>query len=179
MSSLSTISATFAINYSGTFSKITKDAESLKVAMQSNIEAVKGLDNAFSGLSKRQQATIDTSYGIMAGQANEAMSQLAAITNEMSAAYSAQMEAEAQLANNMRNTMGAREEDIKSIKDLCAAQQEIGVIGDEVQLAGAQELATYLEQKESLERLIPVMNDMLAQQCANRPILQNIGLFRA
>jgi hypothetical protein len=164
MSSLSTISATFAINYSGTFSKITKDAESLKVAMQSNIEAVKGLDNAFSGLSKRQQATIDTSYGIMAGQANEAMSQLAAITNEMSAAYSAQMEAEAQLANNMRNTMGAREEDIKSIKDLCAAQQEIGVIGDEVQLAGAQELATYLEQKESLERLIPVMNDMLAQQ---------------
>lgn len=60
--------------------------------------------------------------------------------------------------------MGAREEDIKSIKDLCAAQQKLGVIGDEVQLAGAQELATYLGEKESLEKLIPVMNDMLAQQ---------------
>ena len=71
---------------------------------------------------------------------------------------------ERKLANNMRNTMDAREEDIQSIKDLCAAQQQLGVIGDEVQLAGAQELATYLEKKSSLERLIPVMNDMLAQQ---------------
>ncbi|MCM1293750.1 MAG: hypothetical protein NC230_09265 [Bacteroides sp.] len=64
----------------------------------------------------------------------------------------------------MRNTMLARESDIQSIKDLCSAQQEIGIIGDEVQLAGAQEMATYLGEKESLEKLIPVMNDMLAQQ---------------
>jgi hypothetical protein len=137
--------------------------------------------NSTPAKAKSLSDNISTQYAFagLCSQANEAMSQLAAITNEMSAAYSAQMEAEAQLANNMRNTMGAREEDIKSIKDLCATQQEIGVIGDEVQLAGAQELATYLEQKESLERLIPVMNDMLAQQCANRPILQNIGLFRA
>ena len=31
-------------------------------------------------------------------------------------------------------------------------------------LAGAQELATYLELKSSLQSLIPVMNDMLVQQ---------------
>ena len=68
------------------------------------------------------------------------------------------------MAVNMRNTMGAREADIQSIKDLCAAQQELGVIGDEVQLSGVQELATYLGEKQSLEQLIPIMNDMLAQQ---------------
>ena len=79
-------------------------------------------------------------------------------------AYATQQVNETRLANNMRNTMAARDEDIQSIKDLCAAQQELGVIGDEVQLAGAQELATYLEKKSSLEALIPVMNDMLAQQ---------------
>lgn len=79
-------------------------------------------------------------------------------------AYDAQAEAEARLAQVMRNTMGARAEDIQSIKDLCSAQQALGVIGDEVQLAGAQELATYLEEKSSLEKLIPVMNDMVAQQ---------------
>jgi len=45
-----------------------------------------------------------------------------------------------------------------------STQQELGVIGDEVQLSGAQEMATYLQKKESLEKLIPVMNDMLAQQ---------------
>ncbi|MBD5163399.1 MAG: hypothetical protein HDT09_01700, partial [Bacteroidales bacterium] len=71
---------------------------------------------------------------------------------------------ETQLAVAMRNTMGARGDEIQSIKDLCTAQQELGVIGDEVQLAGAQEMATYLKQKQSLETLIPVMNDMLAQQ---------------
>ena len=64
----------------------------------------------------------------------------------------------------MRNTMGAREADIQSIKDLCAAQQELGVIGDEVQLSGVQELATYLGEKQSLEQLIPIMNEMFAQQ---------------
>ena len=49
---------------------------------------------------------------------------------------SAQIEAETQLANNMRNTMSATDAEIKSIKKLCSAQQELGVIGDEVQLAG-------------------------------------------
>ncbi|OYP60432.1 hypothetical protein [Prevotella sp. P3-122] len=83
---------------------------------------------------------------------------------ELTAASAQQSEAETKLANNMRNTMGARDEEIASIKALCAAQQELGVIGDEVQLAGAQELATYLEEKSSLEKLIPVMNDMVAQQ---------------
>ncbi len=90
--------------------------------------------------------------------------QLTGVMGQFSAANDLQIEAETQLANNMRNTMAAREADIQSIKDLCSAQQQLGVIGDEVQLSGAQELATYLEKKSSLEKLIPVMNDMLAQQ---------------
>ena len=92
------------------------------------------------------------------------MQQLTGVMRTYTAASAAQEEAEAKLANNMRNTMDATEQDIQSIKDLCAAQQQLGVIGDEVQLAGAQELATYLEKKSSLEKLIPVMNDMVAQQ---------------
>ena len=92
------------------------------------------------------------------------MQQLTGVMRTYTAASAAQEEAEAKLANNMRNTMDATEQDIQSIKDLCAAQQQLGVIGDEVQLAGAQELATYLEKKASLEKLIPVMNDMVAQQ---------------
>ena len=92
------------------------------------------------------------------------LQQITGLMQEYTAANATQIEAETKLANNMRNTMNARDEDIQSIKDLCAAQQQLGVIGDEVQLAGAQELATYLEKKSSLEKLIPVMNDMVAQQ---------------
>jgi hypothetical protein len=114
------------------------------------------------------------------GQAfQSAMSGLRDISNVLQAyanANAVQIEAETKLANNMRNTMNAREEDIQSIKDLCSEQQKLGVIGDEVQLAGAQELATYLSKKSSLEKLIPVMNDMIAQQygfnATRRHILQ-------
>ena len=92
------------------------------------------------------------------------LQQLSGAFGQFTQAYADQEAAETRLANNMRNTMDAREEDIQSIKDLCAAQQQLGVIGDEVQLAGAQELATYLTMKDGLQTLIPVMNDMLAQQ---------------
>lgn len=84
--------------------------------------------------------------------------------DELSGIYSKQIESETKLAQVMSNTMNATESDVQAIKDLCSAQQELGVIGDEVQLAGAQELATYLEKQSSLEALIPVMNDMVAQQ---------------
>lgn len=79
-------------------------------------------------------------------------------------ANKAQQEAEAKLAQVMRNTMGASNAEIESIKSLASAQQALGVVGDEVQLAGAQELSTYLSKKESLANLLPVMNDMVAQQ---------------
>lgn len=105
-----------------------------------------------------------TQVGASFQNALTGVQQLTGLMRTFTAANAMQVEAEAKLANNMRNTMGAREEEIQSIKDLCTAQQQLGVIGDEVQLAGAQELATYLEKKTSLETLIPVMNDMLAQQ---------------
>ena len=77
--------------------------------------------------------------------------------------YNAQAEAETKLAAVMRNTMGARTSEINSIKALASEQQRLGVIGDEVQLAGAQELGTYLTKADNLKKLMPVMNDMVAQ----------------
>ena len=78
--------------------------------------------------------------------------------------YNAQAESETKLAAVMRNTMGARTAEINSIKQLASEQQRLGVIGDEVQLAGAQELGTYLTKADNLKKLMPVMNDMVAQQ---------------
>ncbi|MBO4778107.1 MAG: hypothetical protein J5588_06390, partial [Bacteroidales bacterium] len=91
-------------------------------------------------------------------------SAITGLTSQCTAAWQSQIEAETKLSAVMQNTMGASQSEIQSILDLAAAQQKLGVIGDEVQLAGAQELSTYLEKKESLEKLMPVMNDMLAQQ---------------
>ncbi len=84
--------------------------------------------------------------------------------NESVKAYEEEMVAATKLAQVMRNTMSATNDQIESIKELTAVQQKLGVVGDETQLAGAQELSTYLTKTEGLKKLIPVMNDMLAQQ---------------
>ena len=83
---------------------------------------------------------------------------------DLSDAYAVQEVAETKLATVMQQRMGATDAEIQSIKDLASAQQEIGVIGDEVQLSGAQQIATFLNEKASLETLIPAMNNLLAQQ---------------
>ena len=101
---------------------------------------------------------------LMGNAINTMFQGLNSAISELTQAYQVQEQAEAQLATAMRNTMDATDAQIQSVKDLCSAQQELGVIGDEVQLQGAQELATYLETTDALKQLIPVMNDMVAQQ---------------
>jgi hypothetical protein len=156
MAGKSTISITFKLDADGKgFKDLSKDAEGFKTAVSSVVSEAQKLNAGAinfaavaTGIDQMQQS-IQALHGALKG---------------LTDAYALQIEAETKLATNMRNTMGASDEDIKSIKDLCAAQQELGVIGDEVQLAGAQELATYLEERKSLETLIPVLNDMVAQQ---------------
>ena len=79
-------------------------------------------------------------------------------------AYEAQIEAETQLGQVMRRNTGATEEQIQAAKELASQLQQAGVIGDEIQLAGLQELGTYVSNADSLKRMNAVLNDMLAQQ---------------
>lgn len=75
-----------------------------------------------------------------------------------------QREAETKLQTIMQQRMGASPEMIQSVKDLASAQQQLGVVGDEVQLSGAQQLATFLNSREALNSLIPAMNNLAVQQ---------------
>ena len=113
--------------------------------------------------AKSKLATIGGAL-VAANQALEFVKKATEKMREYTEANRAQQEAETKLAQVMRNTMGASNAEIESIKELASAQQQLGVIGDEVQLAGAQELGTYLSKADSLRKLMPVMNDMLAQQ---------------
>lgn len=85
------------------------------------------------------------------------------VINDLTGSYQAQIVAETQLETVMKQRMGVSAADVTAIKELCAAQQELGVIGDEVQLSGAQQMATFLNQKSSLDTLIPAMNNLIAQ----------------
>ena len=98
------------------------------------------------------------------GVLQNAISELQGVFKDLTEAYQVQLVAETQLETIMRQRMNSTDEEIQHIKNLCSAQQELGVIGDEVQLSGAQQMATFLKQKESLDVLIPAMNNLIAQQ---------------
>ena len=151
-----TISITFKLEGDGnSFKILTKDAEGLKKAMSGVIaegQQLKGNVINFAALAT----------GIDAAQ--RSFSQLQGAMQGLADAYAVQEVAETKLTTVMQQRMGATDAEIQSIKDLAAAQQEIGVIGDEVQLSGAQQIATFLTQKDSLEALVPAMNNLLAQQ---------------
>jgi hypothetical protein len=149
------VSLKIKVTDDGSFHTVEVNAEELRDAMRDVQEEIKNLNSELLNWNQAVQAVESVQQSI---------GQLYSTFSELSAAYAIQETNEAKLANVMRNTMGATEADVDAIKRLCSAQQELGVIGDEVQLAGAQELATYLEERKSLEQLIPVMNDMIAQQ---------------
>lgn len=113
---------------------LTMEAESLRKVLRANVEQSKELQGHLVNF-----ASVATGIDSLSSSLNY----LLGFVNDMASAYDVQMEVETQLEQVMRNTMQAREEDIQSIKDFCSAQQQIGVVGDEVQLAGADGNATY------------------------------------
>lgn len=92
------------------------------------------------------------------------LQQLTSVLTTYTNAYNIQVQAETKLMTVMRERMAASEEDIRAIMRLTAAQQQLGVVGDEVQLMGAQQIATFATQRSTLEALIPAMNNLLVQQ---------------
>ena len=139
----------------GGFKDVAIDAEDLKDAVRSVQDEAEHVKSSLVNWSQASQAW--SNFRNLVGNLKDTF-------GDLGGAYAEQVTRENQLAQAMRNTMGATENDIQRIKDLCSVQQELGVVGDEVQLAGAQELSTYLTLGSSLETLIPVMNDMVAQQ---------------
>lgn len=92
-------------------------------------------------------------------------------------AYQIQKESEVKLATIIKQRMGLGDEAVKDLMRQASAYQKIGVIGDEVQLSGMQQLATFLKQKKSLEALLPAMNNLLAQQKgSNATAMDAVGI---
>jgi len=156
MAGKSTISITFKLDGDAkSFKDLAKDAEGLKKVITSTVseaQQLKGNVINFAALATGLDA------------AQRSFSQLQAGMKNLADAYAVQEVAETKLATVMQQRMGATDAEIQSIKDLASAQQELGVIGDEVQLSGAQQIATFLNEKASLETLLPAMNNLLAQQ---------------
>lgn len=149
------VSFVIRLDDKGTFKRVTVDAEELGRAVRSVQDESEKAKRTIISWSEVSQA-----FNVL----QNAIGELQGVMTDLTSAYQVQLVAETQLQTIMRQRMEATDAEVQSIKDLCSAQQELGVIGDEVQLSGAQQMATFLQNKQSLDVLIPAMNNLIAQQ---------------
>ena len=88
---------------------------------------------------------------------------IAGIKKAMSA-YEVQNAAETKLTEIYKTRMGATEDAAQATMKLASALQQEGVIGDEVTLSGAQQLATFAKMPDTVNSLLPALDNLLAQQ---------------
>lgn len=155
-----------ANNYLDFSIRMKDEASSVIKTVGVNTEHLrKGVQQVTEEVSKAQRSIVDWAQAAQAADMlGQSIQQLFGACKELTDAYRVQLVAETQLQTVMRQRMSATDEEIQSIKELASAQQALGVIGDEVQLSGAQQMSTFLNEKASLDSLIPAMNNLLAQQ---------------
>lgn len=140
------------------FSAITKQSKKATGSIVTMISSVNRATGKLEGACAKMTGAL-RGLGSALGVAG-----LAVLAKEAADAYNEVQENNAALAQVMKNTMAASQAEYQSILDLCDAQEKLGVVDGEVAKAGAVELSTYLGLSSSLQTLIPVMDDMLAQQ---------------
>lgn len=140
--------------------------EELQVKISAEIDDLKrGCEGA-----KQQLNQVSVSAGKMGDAIKSAFSvakilafaaAVVKVSKECTQAYTTQFNAEQKLTTAMKANLYATDNQITSIKKLTSAQQELGVVGDEAQLAGIAQLSMYKLQISSIEKLIPAMNDLI------------------
>lgn len=116
--------------------------------------------NAFKtagGKIKSAGRTITTSFSVYGMAGIYAGSRLIEMSEK-------QAQAEQKLAEIYKSRMGVGKQAVASTLQLASAQQKAGVVGDEVQIAAAQQLATYAKYPSTVNTMLPALNNLLVQQ---------------
>ncbi len=127
--------------------------------LRKNIEAAKPAADQFREKLITLNQSVETLKNL-SGAMNTLRDTMAGLT----ATYNAVQTSNTMLTTVMKQRINATDEDIKKVKEVISAQTELGVLGGTVQRMGAQQIATFLKEKGTLEVLIPAMNDLVAQQ---------------
>ncbi|WP_027399084.1 phage tail tape measure protein [Anaerovorax odorimutans] len=159
MSSNTVVSMALSIkdNVSKVIENIVKQVKKLKTPIKNAQNSFKNFTKSsseqLSKISKKTKAFASSAIGSIKNYARASVD-----------AAQVQLESELKLSNTLKQKTNATNKQIKSILNLTAAQQKNGVVSDEVQLAGAQQLAMFANQAGSINTLIPAMNNLLVQQ---------------
>lgn len=142
------------------------DGKNVVVAARTSVEGLsKALANARTPADKLRQSLLTLTQTAQSfANIKNSLSGLQEMMTGLMAGYNAAQQANTQLTTVMRQRMDATAEDIAYVKQVVNAQKELGVVSGTVQIRGAQQVATFLKEKESLAALIPAMNNLIAQQ---------------
>ena len=72
------------------------------------------------------------------------------------------LKADKLLETNLMKQANASKEHIKMLKDEASALQDVGVVGDDVAVAGASRLAVFKMNTEQIKKTMPILDDMIA-----------------
>lgn len=75
-----------------------------------------------------------------------------------------QEQAETKLLEIYKTRLGVDAKRAKQTMKVASALQKEGVIGDEITLSGAQQIATFTKQASTVDKLLPAMDNLLVQQ---------------
>ena len=148
-----------------TFQILAKDAESLK----------KVLGTTATEAQELSQKLLNMNQAVEAFRGMETLIRgIESAFGSLSAEFNAASANETRLAQSMKTAMGATQEQVDAIISLTDAQEELGVVDGQFQISAAQQLAKFLQTTASLQTLIPLMNDMAAQQYGVAASEQNL-----
>lgn len=122
---------------------------------KSNLKQSMSLSQKFKSVTSSTLGKLAIGYFTISGLVSQ--------YNKAIEASNYQIEQETKLYNTLR-AQKFRDEQIKSIIDMTGELQKLGVVGDEVTIAGAQQLATFRLQENSIKSLLPTMQDLLVKQ---------------
>ena len=158
MANLGTAYITIVPSAQGISGSITKT-----IAPEANIAGVK----AGQGIATKLSGTLKSMGGgiMKAGGIATALSVplIAGIKKSMDA-YGVQKQAETKLTEIYKTRMGVTDQAAKKTIEYASALQKTGVVGDEVTLSGAQQLATFMKTPDAVNKLLPAMDNLLVQQ---------------
>lgn len=145
------------------------------VKTESQLKQAEAELKAFGSIGKQQALAVGSAFTTMGGKIKSAGRTITTTVSVygMAGIYAGskliemsnkQAQAEQKLVEIYKSRMGVNKAAAQSTMELATAQQKLGVVGDEVQLAGAQQLATYAKYPSTVNTLLPALNNLLVQQ---------------
>lgn len=149
-------------NFSGKIKQTTNNTKqsSKQIKLLNNqVKAFK--TNAVSSFSSIATKAAGMATGFVVAYAG--FKQMSKFINDSVGEAKTLIEQETKLQTIMKNTKGVTDAQVNSLIAYANAQESVGIVGVDVQLAGAQQIATFQLQASTIKTLIPAMNDLLAQ----------------